>query len=268
MRGGNARPPRRLLPRARRVGSGRDSTALSLNVADTGRGALRSRRIFDNVRGALEWFRSNGMADKELADHLRRRLVYVHVRGSSVEVAHWLESLVARAIQLEPAQRVDAMHSLAQLRDSSVVGATPRASPSQHVDLARAIDDRSREEWLCGDSRTSGARETRRGAAASPRVRTSGARASGAGEVAWIQTEPRPFRSLHGDLEEGAGRGLRESVFLFERFRSRVAGGPTRSTAWASPSSSWGRPTPPAETLRTAFAARMPSARSRISRAA
>jgi predicted ATPase len=193
-----------------------DSTALSSNVADTTAWRSAIQADFDNVRGALEWFRSNGMADKELQIAFVVAWLYVHVRGSSVEVADWLESLVARADQLEPAQRVDAMHSLAHF-GTHLSWERRRELAQASVDLARAIADRSREEWalrrlanVWGERDLDEARglllECERLARELPEQ----------ARFAWIQQNLGFFASLHGDLEEARAR-LRESVSLFER---------------------------------------------------
>ena len=195
---------------------GADSTALSLNVADTRVWRTAIQADFDNVRGALEWFRSNGMADKELRIAFVVAWLYVHVRGSSLEVAHWLESLVARADQLEPAQRVDAMHSLAHF-GTHLSWERRRELARAGLDLARAIGDRSREEWalrrlanVYGERDLDEARRLLLECEHLARELPEQAR------LAWIQQNLGLFALWHGDLEEAKAR-LKESVSLFER---------------------------------------------------
>src|SRR5919109_4483197 len=89
-----------------------DSPALSANVADTSVWCARVDDDYDNVRAALDWFRGVGDVEREFRLVFPIAWLFLWIRGGMAEAGRMFEAILSREADLDPAQRIDALHSL------------------------------------------------------------------------------------------------------------------------------------------------------------
>lgn len=191
------------------------SPALSANVADTSAWRVRIRGDYDNVRAALAWFRESGGVEREfrLIFPITWLFLWVH-HGGMREAGRMYEAILSRSDQLQPATRVDALHSLAHF-GVYLDRETRRQLAEQSLSLARSLGDQGRIEWalrrlaLRQDHRTQAQRMLLECEALARELPEEA-------RLAWIQQSLGVIALADGDRED-ARRRLEQSVSIFEQ---------------------------------------------------
>jgi predicted ATPase len=194
------------------------SPALSANVADTSAWRERVEADYDNIRAALDWFRHSDDLEREFRLVFPITWLFLWIQGGMKEAGRMYEAVLARADDLTPVMRVDALQSLSHF-GTYLDRETRRQLAEQSLALARTLGDKGRIEWslrrlaLRQDDPLEGR----------PMLLESEVLARDLpekGRLAWIQQNLGVIALEGGEYEEAAMR-LQESVAIFERIGGR-----------------------------------------------